>query len=281
MVSRFDHAVIAVADLDSAIEVYRTLGFDVAPGGRHTGRGTHNAIIRFGLDYLELLAVHDLRLAQAAGGNVSELVGYVDRTGGGALGFALAAADLDAVAASWTSDFAPAPNPLPMERVRPDGTTLSWRLLIPGGSAWRRPWPFLIQWGTPDRDRLSDGSASSHPNGATGVAGAKVLAKPVRRVLPLYERDLGLEPVETVSAALGASFSVDGFRIDLVEPSQSPSLAAAFERDGEGLLEVELAIRSVLAAAAVLRIEPDQNGRLVIPAARACGARIVLSAGSS
>src|SRR5687767_5894308 len=41
MITRFDHAVIAVADLDLAIEAYRALGFDVFPGGRHEHRGTH------------------------------------------------------------------------------------------------------------------------------------------------------------------------------------------------------------------------------------------------
>ena len=33
MITRFDHAVIAVADLDLAIEAYRALGFDVFPAG--------------------------------------------------------------------------------------------------------------------------------------------------------------------------------------------------------------------------------------------------------
>ncbi|SRR6266566_4137266 len=59
MITRFDHTVIAVRDLDAAISTYQALGFDVSPGGRHTGLGTSNAIIRFGLDYLELLSVSD------------------------------------------------------------------------------------------------------------------------------------------------------------------------------------------------------------------------------
>ncbi len=57
MISRFDHAVIAVRNLDAAISAYRALGFEVSPGGHHTGLGTYNAIIRFGLDYIELLAL--------------------------------------------------------------------------------------------------------------------------------------------------------------------------------------------------------------------------------
>ena len=48
MITRFDHAVIAVSDLDQAVEAYRTLGFDDFPGGRHEHRGTHDALIRFG-----------------------------------------------------------------------------------------------------------------------------------------------------------------------------------------------------------------------------------------
>jgi len=65
MITRLDHAVIAVRNLDEAIGHYRSLGFDVSPGGHHTGQATHNAIVRFGLDYLELLSIYDA--SEAAG----------------------------------------------------------------------------------------------------------------------------------------------------------------------------------------------------------------------
>ncbi len=42
-----------------------------------------------------------------------------------------------------------------IERLRPDGRLLSWRLLVPGGVPWLRPWPFLIQWDVPDDERLA------------------------------------------------------------------------------------------------------------------------------
>ena len=67
MITRFDHAVIGVRDLSSAIRQYQTLGFDVHPGGQHVGLGTHNAIVRFGLDYLELISVYDEAAAAASG----------------------------------------------------------------------------------------------------------------------------------------------------------------------------------------------------------------------
>lgn len=272
-VSRFDHAVIAVADLDAAIDAYRGLGFDVIFGGRHTGRGTHNAIIRFGLDYLELIGIHDQALGKKHGGNVNDLIAYIERTGGGPLGFALATSDLDSIAARWSSDFAPAPDPVAMERVRPDGFRLQWRLLIPGGSAWRRPWPFLIQWDTPDRERLARDGPGHHINGATGVAGVAIVASSVRGILPLYTKDLGL----TVGAdgAAEARLRLGSFQIDLLAPA-SGLAAEALDRDGEGLYEVELLVSDLSKAADATGAKTDSNGRLVIPPARACGARLVL-----
>lgn len=37
MITRFDHLVIAVRDLDIASERFRALGFEVRPGGEHPG----------------------------------------------------------------------------------------------------------------------------------------------------------------------------------------------------------------------------------------------------
>src|SRR5947209_20139811 len=94
MITRVDHAVIAVRDLDEAIRRYQALGFDVRPGGRHVGLGTHNALIRFGLDYLELLSVHNE--TEAAGGTATEtLVDFLREREGGLLGYALATSNME------------------------------------------------------------------------------------------------------------------------------------------------------------------------------------------
>jgi catechol 2,3-dioxygenase-like lactoylglutathione lyase family enzyme len=78
MITRFDHAVIAVSDLDRAVETYRSLGFDVFLGGRHEHRGTHNALIRFGgADYIELLGVYDPDKAVHSGLNGRTLAEFV------------------------------------------------------------------------------------------------------------------------------------------------------------------------------------------------------------
>ena len=82
MITRLDHVVIGVRDLNEAIQAYQQLGFDVRPGGRHTGLGTHNALIRFGLDYIELLAIYDESEVERAGGQGQFMMDYLrDRPG--------------------------------------------------------------------------------------------------------------------------------------------------------------------------------------------------------
>ncbi len=258
--SRFDHAVIAVPDLDAAVDAYRGIGFDVSFGGRHTGRGTHNAIIRFGLDYLELLGIYDPIAERQHGG--AQLSAFLDRTGGGFVGFALATTEIDTIAAGWTSDFAPVGQPEPMERVRPDGFRLQWRLLIPGGTPWERAWPFIIQWDTPDNERLSRDAPGHHLNGAARVASVTVATTSMRRLLPLYADDLGL-PAET-EHALETTFHLGPLRIRLIEG------------DRDGLREVELAVSDLVKAANATGAKPESDGRLTIPSERALGARLKL-----
>ncbi|MGH7765556.1 MAG: VOC family protein [Candidatus Dormibacteraceae bacterium] len=267
-VTRFDHAAIAVPDLDAAIVAYRELGFDVSAGGKHTGRGTHNAIIRFGLDYLELLSIYDRDLAIEHGSG--ELISFLERTGGGLIGFALASDDLDSIAAAWTSGFAPLGKPEAMERVRPDGFRLSWRLLIPGGTPWLRPWPFLIQWETPDEARVKRDAPGHHSNGASGVAGVTVTAGSVPALLPLYVHDLGLEGESEHGGK--AVLDVGTTRIRLIEHPSKPGQ----KQPRSGLHEIELRVSDLKAAADQTGGTPDGNGGLLIPPERTIGARIVL-----
>jgi catechol 2,3-dioxygenase-like lactoylglutathione lyase family enzyme len=51
-----DHLVLAVRDLDQARATYERMGFTLTPEARHPF-GTKNAVVQFGGNYLELLAV--------------------------------------------------------------------------------------------------------------------------------------------------------------------------------------------------------------------------------
>ena len=54
-----DHILIAVQELSIASKSWESLGFKVTPEGNHPGRGTHNRLIVFRHEYLELIAIND------------------------------------------------------------------------------------------------------------------------------------------------------------------------------------------------------------------------------
>ena len=216
MITRFDHAVIAVPNVDDAIDAYSALGFDVAAGGRHPSIGTQNAIVRFGLDYLELLAVEDFAQARASGPFGAELAEFLEQ-GGGLVGFVLASSDLDQQSTGLSAIDQAHAGPFAMDRERPDGRRLAWRLVIPGNSPWRKTWPFLIEWETPDGDRLSWDSPGDHSNGECGVAGIELIVENIEAAKQFYEQGLGLRAV--AHAPRSATYVLGQFTLYVSEPA--------------------------------------------------------------
>lgn len=217
---RLDHIVIAVRDLDDAIARYRSLGFEARPGGRHTGRGTHNAIVRFGLDYLELMSVYDEAEVRASGrGHLLEFLA----TREGPAGYALATDDIGAEAERLRAAGMAITGPFAMERLRPDGSRLSWRLVVPGDESFKRPWPFFIQWDQPDAERLARDGATVHPNGARGVRSITVGVRDLPEARDLYARVLGLTP------AGEDSFHAGPTRVELVRAADDGPVAIALD----------------------------------------------------
>ena len=249
MITRFDHLVIAVRDLDVASERFRALGFEVRSGGEHPGQGTRNAIIRFGLDYIELLAIRDEAEALAGGLSGPALVAYLREREWGMAGYALATNDIEGDAARLKAGGVSAVGPFAMSRQRPDGSTLAWRLLIPGGIPWRRPWPFLIQWETPDSDRLRVEQPGTHPNGISGVLGALVTTRDLPSAADLYERGLGLPRYPAAGLeGFGAVFSAGKAFVALGAQEE----VAPTQLEGDGVYSVTLGAHDPVATAAWL-----------------------------
>jgi catechol 2,3-dioxygenase-like lactoylglutathione lyase family enzyme len=194
MITRFDHAIIAVRDLADAAERYRALGFEVQDGGKHPGRGTANAIVRFGLDYLELITVESAEAAIAAGGNSRVTAELLAEREGGLLGYALATNNIDGLAAKLGELGVEATGPVAGERLRPDGQRLDWRLLIPFGTSWGTPWPMFIQWNTSEAERIAVERPGNHANGVIGVAGVQVRTDRADLAAKLLGAELGLVP---------------------------------------------------------------------------------------
>lgn len=277
MISRFDHVIIGVRDLEAASERYRALGFEVNPGGRHTGLGTANAIIRFGVDYIELLTIADPEEAERAGGSSKVLLDLLQDRPGALAGYALATADIEEDAERLKQGGLAAVGPFAMERLRPDGRLLSWRLLVPEGVSWRRPWPFLIQWDQSDEQRLSWEQPGSHPNGATTVLGVSVVVANLEDAVELYRDKLGLEPsVEGDRATI----AVGGFQITLLPASADAAAAQTLSEIGEGPVEAVIGVQDLARTESVLTEagvawQREEDGAIRVDPDQAVGARLV------
>ena len=160
-----DHLIVAGPDLAALIAAFERLtGARAAPGGRHLGQGTHNALVGLGPGrYLELLAPDpeqsegDFR-AGIAHLTVPALHTWCARAGGAD---GVAAGGADGVAAGGADGVAAriaaaglAPRRLPMSRQRPDGVTLRWELVFADGHPYGGLLPFFIDW-----------QGSPHPSG--------------------------------------------------------------------------------------------------------------------
>jgi hypothetical protein len=286
MITRFDHAVIAVSDLERAMEAYRSLGFDVFAGGRHEHRGTHNALLRFGgADYIELLGVYNPDKAIHSGLNGRTLAEFVRDRAGGLVGHCYATHSIEAEAARMREAGLEVVGPFEMRRERPDGRALTWRLLVPVDVPWRRRWPFFIQWDDPDEERISVEGVGAHPNGARAVTGVAVAVRDIEEAVSLYSilfdaKPLGRGEIGDL-AAERVTFDIRGFTIDLLSPSGDGSVRQALESDGEGPLEVTIEVADPEAAVEALAhagIEPGETreGTVRVPSGAAFGARLAL-----
>ncbi len=288
MVTRFDHIVIGVRDLDVATQRYQQLGFDVRPGGRHTGLGTHNAIIRFGLDYIELLSIYDETEAKVSKLGGQALLDFLHQREGGLLGYALATTGIEQESERFRGTELLVQEPFAMQRLRPDGRLLTWRLLIPGGVGWRRPWPFLIQWDALDEQRLSWEVPGIHPNGAIAWIRAAVAVRNLECATDLYQHQFGLKLQESgeVShlAARRTIFQLGTSSIDLLMPTGEGLVQQVLTDVGEGLLEVSFAVKDLKQTRSFLRqrgidfeLEVAGPGTLLISPHHALGARLIFT----
>lgn len=288
MPTRFDHIVIGVRDLDAATRHYQHLGFDVRFGGRHTGRGTHNAIFRFGLDYVELLSVYDEAEARASGLRGGAILDALQGRDEVLLGYALATAHIEEEAERFRGSELFVEEPFAMKRARPDGHVLSWRLFVPGGVSWRRPWPFIIQWDEPDNERILIEQPGNHLNGAVAWTRAAVAVHDLESAIDLYQRRLGLELVRQDKverlAARRAAFQIGTSSIDLLTPESAGPTQEVLVESGEGLLEVTFAVKDIQQTRAFLaqrnvsfELDAAGPGTLLISPQETPGLRIILA----
>lgn len=290
---RFDHGVVAVRDLQHAIHLFHDfIGLAARPGGRHAGRGTENAIIRFRDSYIELLSLFDAEKEIAVSGLRGRvLADFITDREGGLAGYSFTTTEIVRQAEALRGSGLDVPEPLAVSRMVPAGHTLRWRVLLPEGVNWRRPWPFLIQADPANADHEANEPPGDHPLGATGVAGVTVIVERIDRVRALYGKHLGLELQREDRvpelAADRARFIHEGFTVDLLAPVGAGPVRSELDSAGEGLFQLLLRVANLDAARAwlarsgiALQPAPGQPGGWLIPPERAAGARLALIEGN-
>jgi hypothetical protein len=193
-----DHLVYGAPDVGRAADdLERLLGVRASPGGRHTGRGTHNALIALGSErYLEIIGPDP---GQAGFRGVLPF-GLDDVRTGKLITWAAKAPDIERrVSEARRLGYDPG-DLMPRSRERPDGSVLRWRLTSLGD---RHPdWlvPFLIDWGS-----------SPHPS-ATAPSGVRL-----RRLRAVHPDP---DELRRVLVALGLASDV------MIEQARTPRLIA-------------------------------------------------------
>ncbi len=152
-----DHLVYAVPDLRAAVaDVEERLGVRAHDGGRHTGLGTHNALLALGpATYLEIIAADPGQPEPAR----PRPFGIDGITRSELAGWALACEDIDATVIRARRHGYDPGEATDGQRTGPTGTALHWRMT--SSAAADGLVPFLISWGDTEHP------ASSAPGGLT------------------------------------------------------------------------------------------------------------------
>ena len=245
-----DHVLIAVHSLSSAADSYSSLGFKVTPEGRHPGRGTHNRLMVFGPEYLELIAVHDPSTTPFRPSMSSFL-----ETRDGLYMFALGTSDIDKAVGEIRSRGIDVDAPAPGQRDAGETPGYTWRSANLG-SALAGSECFLIQHDHTVAQRYTLPPVPTvHQNGVTGIHHVTLAVNDSDSAALSWQNVLGLEVGDPVAVEGGVRrrIALDNAYVDLESPSGPGSLADFLSRFGEGPFELGLSTADIGATAAATR----------------------------
>jgi catechol 2,3-dioxygenase-like lactoylglutathione lyase family enzyme len=303
MFTRIDHVVIAISDLAQATAQYRKLGFDIQPGGEHPGMGTHNAIAFNDDDYLELLAIRDLREQNSAAARPGSWVAGLSEfiaAGGGIRYIVVQSNDLAADVAAMRGRGVEVSDAIDGRRRTPAGAELRWRMAVLGTE---NALPiFFIEHLTPMVERrrahvttsvglsgsATPASPSTHPNGVCALERTYIVTPDVEGSAALYATVLGMpKPAVTKGTVIMSNmavFQIGPTGLGVVQPYAAGPAAESLERRGPGPFQALYRTRSMGAAARWMKAQglpPLQRGvrntgevAMLATPAEACGAYV-------
>lgn len=176
-ISRIDHVIIAVKNLDAAATTYRRLGFTLTPRGLHEGKGTGNHCIMFKDSYIELLGIVD------EVGAKGRLADRVNAQGEGGMGIAYGADDADKAAAALRAAGIAAEDPNELSRpLDLDGKRelVRFRNIMMPNLTLPNTMQFVCTHLTPELTRARH-EWQLHPNGATAISSITIATDDLAR----------------------------------------------------------------------------------------------------
>jgi hypothetical protein len=227
MLTRLDHLVILVRNLDRAVRGYEGLGFTVTPGGEHADGLTRNALIPFkDSSYLELVAFVN---PEDPRDNVWGWRRFLS-SGGSLIDYCAASDDLAAdVGRLGELDFG-VDGPTDGGRRLPDGREIRW--LVARIRQEGRLLPFLIQDLTPRDLRVPGGSSTEHPNGALGIRNLQIAAP---------DAEGALRALATLTGRSVGPGTLGSCLLTVVTPEQDDDVRHRLDATGPGPFAVALA----------------------------------------
>jgi hypothetical protein len=207
LLQRVDHLVYATPDVERSVDELATLlGVRAAPGGRHQGRGTRNALIALSdTSYLEIIGPDP---AQAAS-QPPRWFGIGDLTAPRLVTWAIKGSDLQSIVANAAGAGVHVGEVGEGRRLRADGVELAWAYTDPTVIVGDGLVPFFIDW------RDSSHPATTAPRGPTLVRLRAEHPVPVaiRTALSALEIDLPLS--QGPAARLVATLSTPHGQVNL------------------------------------------------------------------
>jgi hypothetical protein len=202
-----DHLAYAVPDVDAASDwLGRATGVWPVPGGRHLGLGSRNALAGLGDGaYLEVIGPDpDQEMDLTA-----HPFGLADLTEPRLVTWAVRAAGIDDRVRMARERGYDAGRIESLERQRPDGTVLRWRLTRLPSLPFDGVVPFLIDWGD------SPHPSESSPGGLRLNELLGVHPEPDAVQSALRALDIDLEVIEGPTPSLRALIDGPGGRVEL------------------------------------------------------------------
>ena len=287
VLTRIDHIMICVPDLERGIDAYTRIGFAIAPGGAHTGRATHNAIAFQQDDYLEVLSLRERDAAVAPGSSDAPARRSSWPAAAASATWPCRATISAADVAAMRERGVDVSDPAEGARRSPSGQELRWLAASLGP---RNPLPiFFVQHLTPlaERRRQVPG-AGDHPNGALRLDRVYIAVSDVVATAETYGRVLGM-PVPKIQR--GAVIKADMAVFDLgptgltvAQPAEPGPAAEALARRGPGPFQALYRTRSMDAAVRWIEghgLPPPARGvrntgeqAILVGPEQACGAYI-------